>query len=139
MTPAGRSFLFFLLFLGSRTLGQNGSKLSGIVTNAVNKTPVEYATLSLSDPGGKTISETITDAKGNFMFKNLPPGSYLLKAGSIGFIPAARNFSLPLKPATINIALTPTSASLTTVTVTGSRPLVENHLDKIVYNATNNL
>ena len=139
MTPAGRCFLFFFLFLGFTALGQNGSKLSGTVTNAINKAPVEYATVSLLDPSGKTISETITDAKGNFTFKSVPPGGYLLKAGSVGFGPSARNFSLPAKSATINISLTPTSASLASVTVTGSRPLVENHLDKIVYNAANDL
>ncbi len=139
MIPAGRFFLFFFLFLNFSALGQKGAKLSGIVTNAINKTPVEYATISLLDSGGKIISEIITDAKGNFTFKTLPPGTYLLKAASVGFTPATRNLSLSLKSAAINIALTPTSASLATVTVTGSRPLVENHLDKIVYNAANDL
>ena len=99
MTLAGRFFLFFLLFLGFTALGQNASKLSGTVTNAVNKAPVEYATVSLLDPGGKTVSEIITDAKGNFTFKNLSPGVYLLKAGSVGFTPAARSFSVPAKSA----------------------------------------
>jgi ferric enterobactin receptor len=139
MTPASRSFLFFLLFLGFTAFGQNGAKISGTVTNAVNKAPLEYATVSLFDPGGKVISEIITDVKGNFAFKNLRFGVYVVKAASVGFTPAARNFSLSLKSGTINIVLAPTSASLATVTVTGSRPLVENHLDKIVYNAGTDL
>jgi ferric enterobactin receptor len=167
MIPARWIFLFFLLILGFPAFSQ---KISGTITNAANKAPVEYATVSLFDPTGKVIGELITDAKGKFAFKNLSspdlhtpaasaspgphpsaspvsapaapgpqPGAYLLKAASVGFTPAAKTFSLSSKSVTINIALTPTSDSLATVTVTGTRPLIENHLDKIVYNAANDL
>jgi len=37
---------------------------------------------------GKLVAETVTDRNGHFEFKNIPEGTYLLKAGSkaIGFL-----------------------------------------------------
>ncbi|GGA97956.1 TonB-dependent receptor [Puia dinghuensis] len=135
--------LFLLLFtaLTLTAFGQNTGKITGAITNATSKAPIEYATVSLLDAAGKTLRETITDKKGNFTFSSIAPGRYRVKAEFVGFGALTRDYAVPAtgKGDALSIALTPVSSDLREVTVIGARPLVENHLDKIVYNAANDL
>ena len=137
-------FLFsvFLTLLYAAVLGQSPGSITGKVFNASGKTIIESASVTLSEQqSGKPIHGTLTDAKGNFTLSNVAPGNYIVKIGFVGFTPTTRNCVMTgtqlvdLGP----ITLTPATASLKEVTVTAARPLVETHLDKIVYNAANDL
>src|SRR5579872_260117 len=135
-------YLLVILFILIRFVGfgQGGGKISGTVVNASNKALIEYASISLVDQkSGKVLNGAITDTKGNFVIKGVAPGTYTVKVDFVGFQGTSKNVVVA-GTGNVNagsISLNPSVASMEAVTVTGSRPLVENHIDKIVFNAAN--
>src|SRR5258708_2521473 len=121
---------------------QTKGKISGSVVNASTKEPVDYTSISLIDQQtGKVVNGVITDAKGNFSLAGLAPGTYIIKAEFVGFKTYTKN-NVEVGSGNTKIgalSLSPSSFSLETVTVTGTKPLVENHIDKMVFNAANDL
>jgi ferric enterobactin receptor len=136
----GLSIALIMSFLG--VFGQARGKISGSVVNAVSKEPIGYASVTLADQHtGKAVNGTITDDKGNFSLKGIDPATYILKIEFVGFKTYTRDNvvvgSGNLKMGTV--LLSSSSSSLQEVTVTASKPLVENHIDKMVYNAASDL
>lgn len=138
-----KGFLFIALifsFLG--VFGQAKGKMSGSVVNAVSKEPIGYASVTLADQHtGKAINGAITDDKGNFSITGVTPGTYLLKVEFVGFKTYTRD-NVVVSSGHVKIGALPlssSSSSLQEVTVTATKPLVENHIDKMVYNAANDL
>jgi ferric enterobactin receptor len=139
-----RKFLL-LAVLMIRTLftsGQSKGKIEGSVVNASTKELIEYASITLSDQqNGKPVNGAVTDAKGNFSITGIAPGIYTIKIEFIGFKPYIGN-NITISAGKIRmgaLSLSPVTTNLQEVTVTASRPLVENHIDKMVYNAANDL
>lgn len=123
-------------------VGQPREKISGSVVNASTKEAINYASISLFDQGsGKAVNGALTDSNGVFVVNNVAPGNYIVKVDFIGFKTFSRNnVVVGSKNVQLDaLSLAPSSAYLKEVTVTGSRPLVENHIDKLVYNAANDL
>ncbi len=132
-----------LLFLHYSSLAQLG-KITGTVLDAGSKKPVEFATITLFDKtSGKVISGAISDGKGGFEIKDIPFGFYKVTVGFIGYkqrVLDSVTLSSSKKSVSFNtILLTSISGSLKAVTVTASAPVIENKIDKIVYNAANDI
>jgi len=121
---------------GSTTVG----KISGVVIDSVTKKPMDYTTISLFRSGGKApITGVVTDEKGRFHLDNLHPGSYKLTISFMGYTtknidPVVTTNSKPDNNLG-TVLFAPTARALKEVVVTGQAALVENHIDKIVYNA----
>ena len=49
--------------------------------------PVEYVSVSLLKPDSSFIAGVVTDAKGNFLLKNIAPSDYLISISYIGYAP----------------------------------------------------
>ena len=81
-----KQLLFLSFFFGSLwARGQAKGKISGSIANAFDKSPIEYASVSLiQQPGGKVVNGTVTDKKGHFVISDVAPGSYVIKVESIG-------------------------------------------------------
>ncbi len=122
--------------------GQTKSKISGSVVNAVSKEPIGYASVTLADQHtGKAVNGAITDDKGNFLLTGIAPGTYTLKVEFVGFKTYTRD-NVVVGSGYIKVgalSLSSSSSNLQEVTVTATKPLVENHIDKMVYNAANDL
>ncbi|GAB3937687.1 TonB-dependent receptor domain-containing protein [Mucilaginibacter myungsuensis] len=115
-------------------------KISGTVIDSVTKKPLEYATISVFRTGGKApINGVITDDKGNFKLNNLPPAKYKISITFIGYPtktidPVETTLSKPdNNMGTISVA--PSTKTLNQVNIVGEVPLIENKIDKIVFNA----
>jgi outer membrane receptor protein involved in Fe transport len=115
-------------------------RISGTVIDSITKKPVDYATISISRSGGKAIlNGTLTDEKGNFKLNDIAPGSYKISVTFIGYPtkvidPVTTTLSKPdNNMGTVVIA--PSAKALSAVTVQGTTPVIENRIDKIVYNA----
>jgi outer membrane receptor protein involved in Fe transport len=125
---------------GSSILG----KISGTVIDSVTKKPVDYATISVFKSGGKVpINGVLTDEKGNFKLDNIKSGSYKITISFLGYQtktidPVTTSASKP--DANMgSIILPPSARALKEVQVVGQQALVENKIDKIVYNAEKDL
>jgi ferric enterobactin receptor len=134
-----------LLFAQSLfAFAQQGVKITGKVVDASSKAPVDYATITIFPQGSTNpITGTTADPNGNYTLINIPPGEYRLSINFIGYqqfvrehlVVAAAQNGLNLGTAT----LTATSKRLNEVVVTSRLPTVENKIDKLVYNAANDI
>jgi len=119
-------------------------RISGTVIDSITKKPMDYTTVGLYRSGGKSpITGVVTDEKGNFKLDNIKPGSYKLVISFIGYPsktidPVVTSASKPdNKLGTVLIS--PGAKTLKEVNVVGQAPLIENRIDKIVYNAEKDL
>jgi ferric enterobactin receptor len=132
----------FIAAAGGQT--KSNTKLSGkIFDKAVNQ-PLEYATISVIDrSSGKTVNGTIADAKGSFVISDLPLATYKISIGFIGYeniVIDSVTLSNANKAVSLGtVYLNPSTHSLQNVTITGDKPIVESKIDKIVYNAANDI
>ena len=122
---------------------KGNAKITGRVTESVKNAPLEYATITvLNKISGKTITGATTDNAGQFTITELNAGSYKILVEFIGYKP----FEIPSleikKNAIVDlkvISLTRNQQSMAAVTVTGQAKLIENKIDKMVFNAEKDL
>jgi outer membrane receptor protein involved in Fe transport len=115
-------------------------KISGTVIDSLTKKPLDYGTVSVFRNTGKaTITGVLTDDKGNFQLNDMKPGVYRLEITFVGY-PTKIISDVETTPAKPDknlgtIVIKSSSRALKEVTITGTTPLIENRIDKIVYNA----
>jgi outer membrane receptor protein involved in Fe transport len=116
-------------------------KISGTVIDSVTKKPVAYASVAIYYSTGKApINGALTDEKGVFKLYNIKAGSYKLIISLLGeYKPKTVNpvITTPSKPDNNvgNIKVSSSSSQLNEVDITTKTPIIENHIDKLVYNA----
>ena len=108
--------------------------------DSVSRQPVEYATIAIFPEGSKKpIDGTLTDDKGNFIVDNLASGTYKLVAEFIGYkAHTIYNIIINKDHPVINvndIALQMKASTLQGVTISGRPKIIENKIDKLVFNA----
>ncbi|AYL94127.1 TonB-dependent receptor [Mucilaginibacter celer] len=138
--------LFSLIFITTthaQTAPGAKGKITGKVTDATTKLPVDYATVSLFKQGATSPFNGIsTDPKGNFSIGNIPAGEYKVTAEFLGYQKAIIEHVIVKDGAVLTlgeIKLAPTANELKGVTITAKVPTVENRIDKMVYNPQNDL
>jgi ferric enterobactin receptor len=114
--------------------------IKGTVIDADTGDPVEFATVVLLDGSGeKQLTGTITEADGSFKLPDVKTGKHQLKISFLGYeelvIPEAT--TTPKKPDLDleRVNLSADAVALDAVEVTAEAALVENRIDKLVYNA----
>lgn len=138
-------FLSFLMItFGISASAQNNpvkSRISGTVIDATSKQPVDFATVTVFKPGTKNVVTGISsDAKGNFTVTGIPSGTYKVTVDFIGY--KQKVFEPVQVSSAINlgtILLESTIDQLQSVTITAKTPIIENKIDKTVYNTANDL
>ena len=76
--------LFFLSIILS--VSAKAQSLKGILQDAADKTPVAGATIKLIASGSSSKEySTVSNSKGDFIFNEVPAGTYTLTASSIGY------------------------------------------------------
>ena len=118
--------------------------LTGQVLAQADNTPVDYATVSLylllpdGDATGTLVDGTTTGGQGRFRLDDLNTGDYRAEVSFIGF-ETIRVPRFELSPGQTldlgTLALSMAAALLDEVTVTGQRALIEERVDRLVYNA----
>jgi outer membrane receptor protein involved in Fe transport len=119
---------------------KGNGRISGTVTDAESGQPVEFATITLlPKTGEKPLDGTICNAKGQFELKNLAAGAYRLQVSFIGYenkIVEEVNLAGNYSEANLgNLTLQSDTKRLAEVSVTAERDLIENKIDRMVYNA----
>ncbi|KAB7730245.1 TonB-dependent receptor [Rudanella paleaurantiibacter] len=118
---------------------KGNGKIGGLLMDSTTNKPVEFATVALiSQKTGKAIDGTTADDKGRFTLTKVAPGDYNLQATFLGFQEKLiRNIKVE-KNADIQVGiikLSPDVRTLSEVEVTGQRSIVEEKVDRLVYNA----
>ncbi|GAB3893790.1 outer membrane beta-barrel family protein [Larkinella knui] len=118
---------------------RGNGKISGTLIDSTTSKPVEFATIALlSVQTGKPIDGTTSDEKGKFSLTKLLPGEYRLQVSFLGY----RNKEtgkLKIERGTDinvgNVMLAPDVKTLQEVNVVGQTQIVEEKVDRLVYNA----
>lgn len=146
-----KSLLFLFVFLTSTmTYGQFGGfgnsgpkikgKISGMVIDSLTNAPVGFATISMRKAGrDKIVNGTLSEDDGKFTFEDIVPGVYDLEISFIGYgmITVDSVETTPKNPDNNigTVFIYPANILLDEVEVTAQRALIENRVDKIVFNA----
>jgi ferric enterobactin receptor len=123
---------------------QTGGKISGTVIDSATKEPVAYSSVGLEQiDTKKEVNGTTTDDNGAFHLNNIPDGTYRLVVYFVGYQTGYKN-GIIINSTTPEIVLTNfklvnKQATLKEVIVTADKSLIENKIDKMVYNAENDL
>lgn len=125
-----------ILFLVFNSLTLFGQKISGRVLNASTHEAIADASISLM-VSGKPVNGALSDSGGRFTLRSVPPGTNVLSVAFVGYKTLTLSVSEPRSLGVLY--LTPEVTYMKDVTITGARPLVENHIDKMVYNVANDL
>ena len=125
---------------GGGQLAVAGGTVSGTVIDSVSKKPVDYATVSLFKSGATApFSGGLSDDKGAFKIANVPAGTYRVQVNYIGYnvknIPAVVLAPGKLAINLGRIVIAPSANLLEAVQITGQQALIENKIDKLVFNA----
>ncbi len=117
-----------------------GFTIKGSLTDSVSHQPLEYATISVFPAGGKTpVNGAVADKKGNFVVNNVPAGTYKVVGEFIGYKPHSLYNIVINKDHPVadlrDIALQSKATTLQNITISGQPKIVENKIDKLVFNA----
>jgi ferric enterobactin receptor len=111
----------------------------GTVVDTADKTPVARASITVRTKADSVlVTGAYTSPDGAFRIQGLRPGSYYLRAVSIGFKPRNYIFEITPEAPRANVGpvpLTRIAVTLQAVEVTGERPLVVIEPDRNTYRA----
>ena len=142
-----RTLLFsisLLLLVIVKGQGLTGNSITGTITDSTSQLPLEYATITLfTKSSNKPFTGSVTDKKGNFAINEIKDGVYTIVFEFIGYKPVSLkevrlNKSNPLLNVK-NIKLAQQNETLQSVTVVAQSKLIENKIDKMVFNAEKDL
>ncbi len=122
------------------TAPKGNAKISGVILDAETKQPVEFATVALVNLAtGKPIDGTMADEKGKFSINRVATGKYKLQVSFLGYqLKVVEDVTIASEYADVNIGIVSLASDtkrLSEVVITGEKPLVEEKIDRTVYNA----
>jgi len=118
---------------------KGNSKISGTIIDSTAAKGVEFASIALFNVAtNAAIDGTTADENGKFSITKVAPGNYKLLISFIGFKDKAVNNIQVVKGQDIELGSVKLSANTKTldeVTITGEKSMVEEKVDRLVYNA----
>ncbi len=115
-------------------------RITGALVDSTTNAPVEFATVVVVNPKtGAQLDGGITDDKGAFKLPEVKLGTYELHFSFLGYKPKVIG-GVELTPESPDfdagqVFMTPEGVTLAEVEVKGEAAVVENRIDKLVYNA----
>ncbi|WP_118975826.1 outer membrane beta-barrel protein [Taibaiella koreensis] len=133
-------YFWMIVLLVSTIQSKAQHTLSGTLYDGSSSTGLGYATVSLLDLSqGKIRDGALTDSSGHFILNDVPQGRYLVKADFLGYKQAVSdtirisgtqgNTTLPA------MTLMADGHNLDMVTVSARAAVIENKVDRLIYNA----
>jgi ferric enterobactin receptor len=116
---------------------ETGTIVTGQVVDSISGAKLEYATISVIDSAGKTITGATTNATGKFSMPIASYGRYDFLLESIGYAPKTLHITVRDKETRDlgKLTLRKSAQDLAAVTVTARAKLIDNKIDKMVFNA----
>ncbi len=107
--------------------------IKGILSDSVSHQPIAFATVKLSRPNGETIKAAVSREDGSFSFNGLPTTTYQVTIAMIGYAPKKLDIHLQKNTDFGVVLLQPQVNQLKDVAVTGTRPIIRQKADRIIY------
>ena len=129
---------------GSEDTPRGNGRISGVILDSLTKKPVEFASVALINPEtNRPVDGAVADERGRFTMTRVVSGTFRLLVSFVGY----RNQIVPrvsveARGSELNvgtISLAPEVRNLKEVVVTGQAALVEERVDRLIYNADKDL
>jgi len=118
---------------------RSAGRLSGTVTEAATGKPVSYATVNVINPSTNSpVNGGVAGDDGKFVLPGIPAGTYRVEVSFLGYTTQSRSVTIPATGGNValgTISLAATAQKLGEVVVTGKKPLIEERVDRTIYNA----
>jgi len=148
MKRLSKLLLFTLVYLtmgsidgfGQKATEKKEFKISGKVVDMSTGDPIPYATALLKEATTEvSVAGGVADDNGEFFFNVKSAGKYKVELSYVGYDPFVRD-EIEVGPNTPslflgNISLNEAAVALEEVTVQGQRSLIEEKVDRTIYNA----
>lgn len=125
----------------SQSTEKGNGRISGTVIDSSTNEPVEFATVAIVDPAtNKPVDGTVADEKGKFVVNKIADGTYKVVISFIGYESYSQDVAITARKSTIEMGIIKLGGSVTQlseVVVEGERALVEEKVDRTIYNAEN--
>jgi outer membrane receptor protein involved in Fe transport len=138
-------FLFVCLGFSMSQTNPNSSNvgsgvIKGAIVDSLTQEKIEYATISLINTAtGKAVNGAMADEKGKFTLDKINEGTYKLVVAFIGYkSKVINNINITSENNILtykNISLAPMVQITNEVVVKGERAMIEEKVDRTVYNA----
>jgi len=115
-------------------------RLTGTVTDNATGQPIAYASVAVLTSTGTLVSGGVCGDDGAFVLPGLAPGPYTLRISFLGYHDLTRADVVVPAGGTLALGQLPLAAAaqkLGEVVVTAQKPLIEEKVDRTVYNAEN--
>ncbi len=115
-------------------------KISGTIIDSISGVGVEFASISISREGSKKVlNGTLSEGDGKFSFANINPGKYKMEISFLGYADKVMSQIETTKKTPDNnlgvVYIVPSNILLDEIEITEKRALIENKVDRIVFNA----
>ena len=128
--------LFIVLFMSISLLAHAQYSVTGTVKDAKDSSPVSYATIALLRSDSSVVTGAVTDDNGKFVMEKIMKGNYLLQVSYLGYDKAYRKVNVPEQSDLGVINIKENATQLGEVTVTASRPQIEQKVDRYIVNVS---
>jgi outer membrane receptor for ferrienterochelin and colicin len=138
--------LLFIINVKAQFPGMGGpakptvkGRITVTVLDSATQKPVDYASVSLTKAkDNKPVNGGVTDEKGKLVLQNIAPDEYKLSVGFMGY--KSKSIAITTTPEKPDqnigtIYLVGTANTLSEVTIEGKKAMIENKIDRLVYNA----
>jgi hypothetical protein len=105
--------------------------LKGTIVDAQNE-PLAFANVVLMETGKDLPKGAVSDENGNYIFENLPTGTYTLEVSVLGFETKKFEAFELTKDKTINAVLKEESQTLDEVVIKSKRPVIKQTAEKLI-------
>ena len=134
--------LFTIYFITINSYTQV-TTISGTVLDKATQSVIEFANVELLNLPDSSISKaTVTDRKGKFSIQSVNPGNFILRCTFIGYQKTNLPVTIKSKVSKLNvgpIAIVLYSGTMTEVTVTARKSLLNTSIDRKVYNVSQDI
>ncbi|QJW91520.1 TonB-dependent receptor [Spirosoma taeanense] len=118
---------------------KGSGKIIGYVVDSTQTKAVEFASIALyNKTTGKAVDGTVADEKGKFALTKLAPGEYRVLVSFVGYRSKTIDNLNLTNGQTVDLGVIKLPSSVKTleeVTVTGQAAIIEEKVDRLVYNA----
>jgi outer membrane receptor protein involved in Fe transport len=129
----------FLYAQAPTEVPKGNGKITGIVLDSADRTAVPFATVALLNPTSqKAVDGAICDDKGKFNLTKIAAGTYELSISFIGYKTLKKPNIVITERGEVNLGtifLASEAKELNEITVEGQKDLIEEKVDRTVYNA----
>jgi outer membrane receptor for ferrienterochelin and colicin len=123
----------------AETVSRGNSRIMGAVLDSTVSKGVEFASIALFNVAtNSAVDGTSADEHGKFSISKVAPGTYKLLISFIGFEDKAVSNIQVVKGQDVNLGvinMSPRVKTLSEVTITGEKSMIEEKVDRLVYNA----